>query len=348
MPVAVRTFVGVWLIANGTVADAQDVAADGAVQGPHGTYLLPSPSPGIGTQSVTFEQMSSKALDGQVVNSDSRFAPSQLPATFTARFKDGSFCTATLVGPRVLLTAAHCIDQKVRNDEGVWTTVPGGIRLAGEAASRPFKSCQMAPAYIASKPKLVPAPRNSHDFALCELTEVVPLKAESLELKGALASSMPLLIAGYGCSEEDLAGGKIPPRPTSGLILRAGMNRIRAEKIASWITLIGRVGTSDAVICPGDSGGGAYKGATLQARAYSEGWRLVAVNSAVGPSSFRVTKPKISNDDTKRRGAEYISYLSPLSDGAFSELVASFMKLDNASRAICGINRSAPRTRCRP
>lgn len=333
------------LLGASPVALAQSHAV---VAGPHATDLLPTGPSQPAAQTLAFEQVSLTTLDGQVINSSATFRPARLPAIFMVTFSDGSVCSATLIGPRVILTAAHCIDQKLPDGAGGWRTTPGGIRLKGDVAVRPFVACEMASAYTAAKPRITRSPRNSHDFALCELAKPVGITAETVTTELGVAAGVSMMVAGYGCTEQNLADGIIPDNPTPGKALRIGFNHVRAERVDTWLTLVGRVGSSDAIICPGDSGGSAYVGVQTLAEGADEGWRVAAVISAVGPSAEQKAAWQASPPVPTSQGAQYVSYLAPLADPDFLAFVEAFMARDDAQRAICGINRKAPAAKCRP
>jgi hypothetical protein len=318
--------------------------------GPGGLRLFPSGPKNPKTDRVAFDQIASPSAQGQVLGSLEGFDPSRLPATFKAKLgpTGGVVCTATLVGPQVLLTAAHCLDKQQKKPDGSWETVPGGIRLAGETAVRPFRVCEMAPAYVASDPPVDNTPRNAHDFALCELGSAVSqVRAETLApADSALASTgKSILLAGYGCTEADLTNGFIPRRPGSSAMLRVGQNKVSGDK-EGWITLNGRVYTQEAIVCPGDSGGAAYGGVESLAPGPDNGWLVVAVNSAVGPSDAQYARWS-AQPPVVTRNAEYVSYLSSLADPEFRTFLTKFVKANKDVRLICGYNLTARQGNCR-
>lgn len=320
--------------------------------GPQGVPLI-AEGPGSSDEKLLFEPKSQTAVEGQILNSDKTFDPSRLPAIFFAKFKDGSACTATLIGPQVILTAAHCIDLKFQNSVGEWQTVPGGIQMTAGANLIPFTHCEMAPAYAAAAVPATRTPRNTHDFAMCEIGQPLGLNAEHIRMDGSTSAAARVLLAGYGCAEEDLVGGRIPANSSSANSkLRVGFNRLSTDRIDSWVPVPGRIKSKDAIICPGDSGGAVYAGVgDIVGSQEDHDWHIVAINSAVGPSKRQKAIWDRGRTATARDGAEYISYLSLLSDPAFKELLTRFMGADpdkNPARAICGINRHAPDPGCRP
>jgi hypothetical protein len=172
---------------------------------------------------------------------------SEWPASFYSAAQAGR-CTATLVGPRALLLAAHCVG------DGQTATINfSGGHISG--------TCTRSPKYPGEA---------SADYALCFMVTPISglgLMYETINTDPAIIKRQaPITLTGYGCTATNGTGGN------------DGIFRIASTKI---FALPGDPSSErdtiliqDAVaICPGDSGGGAYIYQTPQRRL------LVSVNS---------------------------------------------------------------------
>ncbi|MGD1887517.1 MAG: trypsin-like serine protease [Cohaesibacteraceae bacterium] len=167
--------------------------------------------------------------------------PEDWPATFA--FSSGiNACTSTLVGPQVLLTAAHCV-----NDGAVGTVVVDG-RSVGF-------TCSHHPSYAADF---------QYDVALCltasPIAASIQRPYETLSRDAGFPSiGNDVTLIGFGCRQP---GGGGP----SGSFYTGVAEFVRINGI--YLTTIG-----GAAVCFGDSGGAAYADLSSGSR------RIVGVNS---------------------------------------------------------------------
>lgn len=330
-PLLLSVMTGAVLLGPGTVwaQEPPPVRADGRtiVLGPSGVPLMASPTP---LDEVVMEPIGEPGGRVQVINSDRTILASRFPATFA-----WAGCTATLIGPRVLVTAAHCVEKYVTVD-GKWiNNKPLKIRFKANNDAVDVKSCQGIKDYMTAsvQPGTV---RSSLDFALCDLFENAAPPPETPDLTSAgAASGTRILLAGYGCTEASLRNGIIPLFHSEyGKGLRAGFNRLGGDAIQSWISADGKVGSDRAIVCPGDSGGAVYRGMTV-AQASDNNRRIVAVVSAVGPTAAQYQRWNTPGA-AANRDVEYKSYFSPLSHPAFVTFLASWQTESSATRMVCG------------
>lgn len=232
--------------------------ADGPVAPAAGRTIAPLGQPPEGTK---FQPVTELKQEGGVNPATTgRYQPAKTadwPATFYATFQtnDGlSMCTAALVGPQAVLTAAHC------------TAENGPFRFTFRDKEYDAE-CTRHKDYAADL---------SADFALCRVEKPVQAPAgfryetidaahgfDSYVAKGGVKPV--LTIAGYGCTS-DVVGSlpsisynvgtnyaissslsKIPANPYPALYAPAQNNNLFTAE-----------GAAVANICPGDSGGAVY------------------------------------------------------------------------------------------
>jgi hypothetical protein len=184
---------------------------------------------------------------------------SNFRATLVATSVDG-LCTASLVAPSVVLTAAHCVGH----DQAITIVVTNGRKHSG--------TCQHPTGDAGYARDL------SADFALCSISPNVELaRYETINTDPVrVARTVPVSLTGYGCTG---------PGGGTDRVLRAGDAAIRSlpGEVVTRFEVNGPVVRAPnyfatrgkAAVCPGDSGGATYVDGDAEDR------RILGVNSRV-------------------------------------------------------------------
>jgi len=142
----------------------------------------------------------------------------------------GRYCSAAAIGPRVLLTAAHCVQE--HSEAGTARAEVGGVRTQYQI------NCDVNPKFTSDI---------SADYALCRTDQ--PIAVEHLERIGRsvpTASDVSLTIIGYGCRD----------RVTQNFDGRLSIGRASVTRLPSKEN--GYIIVSGSVACAGDAGGGLF------------------------------------------------------------------------------------------
>lgn len=199
--------------------------------------------------------------------------PASLYVTFQT--PDGTAaCTAALVGPQAMLTAAHCVPRG------------GRVSFRYKGHSKGYATdCTQHPQYVSGADA-------SADYALCKIDRAFAapggFRYETIDTSamGNLALGTTLILTGYGCTSDIVASSQTDSR------YRIGFNVIDERSDSPTRTrgavfyagrednnLFTRDDPGSANVCPGDSGGPAFRstggGAQVTNRV------IVGVNSRV-------------------------------------------------------------------
>jgi Trypsin len=174
-----------------------------------------------------------------------RDAPEFAPYVVTVLDKSGrggtSFCTASVVAPNVVLTAAHCVSNLSNTRVFFW----------GDHSQLVFFDIAAIATHPQFRPKIGRKQLISIDLALLRLAEPLPPKFKPVELADSkpVATGQLFRIAGFGRADENVSG-------TSG-VLRAGTLVASGPKspVLVWLTDPDGTGLGG---CTGDSGAPVY------------------------------------------------------------------------------------------
>jgi secreted trypsin-like serine protease len=147
----------------------------------------------------------------------------------------GSLCTGTVISPRAVLTAAHCVDPRLNGSGNVIDVIVGpnlgGTRLA--VASTAFD-----PAFNPNNA------RGGHDVAVVRLASPTTLPPIPYN-RSHTVSGLPVRLVGYGTNTHADTG--------------AGTKRQALTRIVGSNPLLVQIGSSSSQTCHGDSGGPALQ-----------------------------------------------------------------------------------------
>jgi hypothetical protein len=251
--------------------------------------------------------------------------PRRFPGVMVVEYSEDKFCTATLI--------AHCVDLGKARDAAPPLTVTGSARVGTQTID--IRRCDMPSEYMAVHPAPANAPRNSFDFALCELEEDMPIRQETIDLAGIPAA--PVLMSGYGCKNVRVEAGRIVG-DSDGRKLNVGSDVAELRQTSLSPPAPGayarfEAAQNDPILCPGDSGGAAFASASV-AGGPGERPRVTGVNSLVGA--------RYSGS-----GWVFLSFISDLNTQSFRDFMEGWVRSSPSTRTICGYNRSAGTGRCR-
>jgi Trypsin len=176
-------------------------------------------------------------------------------AVFTRRELIGALCSGTLLSPRLVITARHCVSVYT---EGEYTcTIDGELDLsrprspanAGEIGS--ILQTEKIEVYLGQTPSLEAAATTSINIALLVLKDALPGTPAKLRLGSGINRNETITVAGYGVNEERRTLRK---ERSMLSILGVGPSEFFSEKGQA----MPRTFVIESSACPGDSGGPAF------------------------------------------------------------------------------------------
>ena len=243
-------------------------------------------------------------------------------------------CTATLVGPTVVLMAAHCVDNPLGAKPRAALLRVDGRKLALD--------CAIHPDYLKHDPR-VSSPRGSEDWALCLVNDmgVPPATLASMKFDVVLATSPlalnePVLMVGYGCSDLHVENGELA-WSQSDKRLRIGDERISSPPIwgslnPTYATIVSSKGLEPA-LCPGDSGGPLFSG--------------IASDSPRQPRRIRAVNSSVAVSKRSDAGYDIVSMVAATGNSTFERWAKAWVNQHKLFKpVICGISRRPGESPC--
>ena len=175
------------------------------------------------TQSPTFAQVNAERKDETVING-TPVKRSDYPEVLLIKGSGG--CTASLIGPRAVLTAAHCVDN---GKKITFTTLDSQNYTA---------ICEHHPDYDS----------DDHDMALCDTNrDITNIKPVQVVTEREATKGQRVQILGFGCTQPGGSGGNDGILRTGYSVITAGQGRDLVLETPG-----------GAALCFGDSGGPIY------------------------------------------------------------------------------------------
>jgi len=163
------------------------------------------------------------------------------PAVVALTYQGQAFCTGTLVGPAVVLTAAHCLDPEINPLPLEEFEVFFGNDVSGRGVFIGVTEGGPSPSFVHQDPDF-----EYHDVGMLRLAEpapVAPLPLPSAPLDDAFIGTTVREV-GFGITSLDADD--------------AGIKREGTSKVIKFRGTLFRVDPAPSTLCSGDSGGPAF------------------------------------------------------------------------------------------
>lgn len=180
-------------------------------------------------------------LDQEIIGGTTATGDSSIVALFihAPGATSGSLCTGTVIAPRKVLTAAHCVDPRIVG-AGQVTEVVVGTTLSGSPRFA-VSSTVFNPAW---NPNNLQAGRDVGIVTLAEPIALAPIPIIQTPYSDALAAQ-PIRIVGFGTNNHTGGG--------------AGTKRTATTNVVDFDNAVIQIGTTSRQTCHGDSGGPALQ-----------------------------------------------------------------------------------------
>jgi secreted trypsin-like serine protease len=260
------------------------------------------------------------------VNATMRYIPLANGGSFAVK------CSATLVGPGVLLTAAHCLDP----DDGTPLVTQASLSVGGQTI--PI-ACEASPQYTAAVQGnlyTLRQPRVSQDYALCDFAvpdsppaALKDVRSEVIDATLPLSANNVVVMTGYGCKNIRIGADNEIKAGDSDNVLRIGTARVTqpanpaGDYSEAFISIISS-SSNKPIICPGDSGGPLMSSTATDAEP-PQPRRIRGVNSFV----------TIMSDN--QGVSSLASAITPLASTTFRTFMSTWVN-EKSGRRICGFN----------